>query len=107
MPVEPITPITAEQVRLLGDQLLIDGLRAMGYTSTTSPAAQTAADQQAAASPASAVEPSAPPAPPPRPARQQPAAVTIGVDPTQVQPRAASPALNSLIRGAGRRPDQG
>jgi hypothetical protein len=88
-------------------QLLIDGLRAMGYTGTTSPAAHTAADQQGAASPAGAVEPAAPPAPTPRPARQQPAAVTIGVDPTQVQPRAASPAINSLIRGAGRRPDQG
>jgi pyruvate/2-oxoglutarate dehydrogenase complex dihydrolipoamide acyltransferase (E2) component len=88
-------------------QMLIDGLRAMGYTSNTSSASQAAAAQPTPASPAAAVEPAAPPATPARPARQQPASVTIGVDPTQVQPRPASPAVNSLIRGAGRRPDQG
>jgi hypothetical protein len=87
-------------------QLLIDGLRSMGYTGTPNPAGQAAAAQPGAASPAGAGEPAAPSAPTPRPPRQ-PASVTIGVDPTQVQPRPTLPAVNNLIRGAGRRSDQG
>lgn len=86
-------------------QMLIDGLRAMGFTSNASPVGQAATAQPGPASPAAAVEPATPPAPPPRPARQQSACVTMGVDPSRVQPRTVSPAIGSLIRGASRRAD--
>ena len=88
-------------------ELLLHGLRAMGYTRAGPGAASQAAAAQPAAGSAASEAPTAASSPTPQPARRQPGSVTIGVDPTQAQPRPTSPAVNSLIRGAGRRPDQG
>jgi hypothetical protein len=76
-------------------ELLLNGLRVMGYTRSVQ------------ASQGASEEPAAPHPNPPQPARRQPASVTIGVDPTQAQPRQPAPAINTLIRGAARRGEPG
>lgn len=96
-------------------RLLIAGLRAMGYGERGAGLAQTQPGGTAASSVAKSVAPVASPIDPaatsaspvpPAPTRRSASSV-VGVDPTQAMPRAPGAGVNSLIRGVGRRSDQG
>ncbi len=84
--------------------LLVAGLRAMGYERPAS-APPAAVDLQQDAAAAGRAEPAAT-ATPPQPSRPQNQSITIGIDPTQAQPRPAPSGATSLLKGAGRRADQ-
>ena len=84
--------------------LLVAGLRAMGYERPAS-APPAAADLQQDAAAAGRAEMAAT-ATPPQPSRPQNQSITIGIDPTQAQPRPAPSGATSLLKGAGRRADQ-
>ena len=77
--------------------LLVAGLRAMGFERPASAAPTAAAVDRAM--PAAAATPS-------QPSKPQNQGITIGIDPTQAQPRPAPSGATSLLKGAGRRTDQ-
>lgn len=85
--------------------LLVAGLKAMGFERPAS-APPAAADAQQDAAGVDRPVPAAPtPAPQPI-SKPQHQSITIGIDPTQAQPRPAPSGATSLLKGAGRRADQ-
>ena len=86
-------------------RLLIAGLQTMGYTergTAAAPAAKPASPVASSSDPAPAYASTVAPA-----QTKRPASSVVGVDPTQAMPRAPGAGVNSLIRGVGRRSDQG